>query len=58
LTICTVPAIFLYIREYIDSGVVVDSKPGVKAINLLLLGTCGIIGVVFTYIILKSFNIF
>lgn len=56
LTICTVPVLFLYCKEYIGSGICVDSKPGVRAVRRLLLGTCCIIGVVFTYIIFKGFG--
>lgn len=56
LTLCTVPAVFLYIKEYINSGICKDSKPGLKSINALLLGTCCIIGVMFSYIVFKSFG--
>ncbi|TKG96870.1 hypothetical protein EYV94_00105 [Puteibacter caeruleilacunae] len=56
LTICTVPAVFLYFKEYISSDICTNSKPGNHAINLILLGTCSVIGIVFSYVIFKSFG--
>ena len=56
LTICTVPAVFLYFKEYINSDICTNSKPGTHAINLILLGTCSVIGIVFSYVIFKSFG--
>lgn len=56
LTLCTIPVLFLYFKESLNSLSIVDSKPGIRSINLLLLSTCCVIGVVFTYIIFKSFG--
>jgi hypothetical protein len=58
LTICTVPAVFLYLKEYINTSLYISSKPGVRTINILLLTTCCIIGCVFSYVIFKSFGVF
>jgi hypothetical protein len=57
LAICSVPPIFLYFKEYINSVVYAGSKPGVKTINALLISSGGIIGIIFSYVIFKSFGI-
>lgn len=57
LSICTIPVIYLYFKEYINSNLTTETKPGIKAINALLIGTCCIIGMIFTYVILKSFSL-
>lgn len=55
LTLCTIPAVFLYFKEYINSEASADSKPSIRSINRLLLLTCGAIGIVFSYIVMQSY---
>ncbi len=56
LILCIIPVLFLYCKEYINSGVCTNTKPKAHSIKLLLLVTCCIIGVAFTYIIFKGFG--
>ncbi len=55
LTICTIPAVFLYFKEYIGEQANTETKPSIRAINRLLLISCCVIGVVFTFIIIKGY---
>ncbi len=56
LTITAIPTVYLYMKEYVHSGLVHPTKPGIKTINALLLTSCGVIGIVFSYVIFKSFG--
>ena len=57
LAIFTIPAVFLYLRESINSGIAVETKPGAKTINALLLGVCSIVGLVLSYVVISSFGL-
>jgi len=57
LAICTIPAIFLYFKEYTNSILYAGSKPEAKTINTLLISSGSIIGIVFSYVIFKSFGV-
>ncbi|MBP9637440.1 MAG: hypothetical protein KBD97_03670 [Bacteroidaceae bacterium] len=51
LASCTVPAIYLFFKEYIGDNLHIDTKPKAKIINWLLLLLCIVIGCFLTFTI-------
>ena len=48
LAASTVPALYLFFKEYIDVNFRSDTKPDLRVMNLLLLAVCTALGVFFT----------
>lgn len=55
LACAVVPAIYLFLREYISVNITAHSKPDIKTVNLLLVLMCVGIGILFTAIIWQQF---
>ena len=55
LTGSTVPALYFFLKDYIDRKMDVTSKPSAKTANILLIILCGIIAIFFAAVVLKVF---
>ncbi len=56
LTIIAIPTIYIYLKEYVHSELPQTTKPDIKIINRLLITSCAVIGILFSYVIIKSFG--
>lgn len=57
LAACTVPALYLFLREYIRVNAHGRTKPGAGVLNALLLVVCGIIGAMFTAAVIRQLTL-
>lgn len=58
LAVSAVPALYLFLREYIRLQSLHPMKPSPRVLNALLLAVCLFIGGLFTYTLMNQFNLF
>lgn len=58
LACSSIPALYIFFREYIQSKAMTPSKPSARVLSALLLVLCVLIGILFTFTLLHQFNIF
>ncbi len=58
LACSTVPALYIFFREYVRSNAGRPTKPSVCVLDVLLVAVCFLVGIFFTFTLLHQFNLF
>ena len=58
LACSTVPALYIFFREYVRSNAERPTKPSGRVLDVLLIVVCFLVGIFFTFTLLHQFNLF